>query len=78
MAEPDDELVSLVGGAPHFLALLTPAGVVLEASEAGCREAGLRRDRLIRRPIWDGGPWAGNASLGAEMRARVRAAVEGR
>jgi PAS domain S-box-containing protein len=56
----------------HFVGLLSPDGVLLEANAAALQAGGLTRDDVVGRPFWDAHWW----SHSADSRERLRAAID--
>jgi serine phosphatase RsbU (regulator of sigma subunit)/PAS domain-containing protein len=56
----------------HFVGLLSPDGVLLEANAAALQAGGIARDDVVGRPFWEAHWW----SHSAETRQRLRDAIE--
>lgn len=60
-----------------FVAVLTPAGEVLEANRAPLEAAGLTLDEVRGRPFWDCAWWAHDAAIQARVRHACARAAKG-
>lgn len=66
------EALTALDNVGHFVGLLTPDGILLEANAAALRAGGITRDEVIGRPFWEA-PWW---SYSPEAQQRVRQAIE--
>ena len=66
------EALTALDNVQHFVGLLSPQGVVLEANRAALDAGGLLRAHVVGRPIWETAWW----SHSEEARDRLRAAVQ--
>jgi PAS domain S-box-containing protein len=61
----------------HFMALLTPAGELVEVNRAALEFGGLTLDEVLGRPFWETGWWQGSPREQARLRASVGTAAAG-
>ncbi|HVY39183.1 MAG TPA: PAS domain-containing protein [Polyangia bacterium] len=61
----------------QLIALLDPAGRILEVNETALAFAGARRQQVEGRPLWDAPWWAHSATMREELRAAVQAMAAG-
>ncbi len=66
------EALTALNNVGHFVGLLTPDGILLEANATALRAGGLVRDDVVGRPFWEAHWW----SHSPESQQRLREAVE--
>jgi serine phosphatase RsbU (regulator of sigma subunit) len=66
------EALTALDNVGHFVGLLSPDGILLEANAAALRAGGISRDDVVGRPFWEAHWWAHSP----ESQQRLRDAVE--
>ena len=61
----------------QLVAILSPAGIVLEANQRSLDFSGLQRDQVIGREFWETPWWTHSPELQQRMRHAIQAASEG-
>ena len=67
-----EEALTALDHMGHFVGLLTPDGILLEANTAALSAGGIARDDVVGRPFWEAHWW----SHSAESQQRLRDAIE--
>jgi len=61
----------------QFMSLLTPEGIVLEVNETVLKFAGVRRETVVDRPLWEAYPWSISRETTERLGEAVRRAAAG-
>ena len=73
----ETQVAAMLDGAFLFIALLTPAGLVLEFHQSALRFAPLGPDLVLGRPLWDTPAWTHDAPQRERLRAAIGVAASG-
>ncbi|HEY0969410.1 MAG TPA: diguanylate cyclase [Gemmatimonadales bacterium] len=79
-AGDDDDrrrLRALFDGVTHFVGLLTPDGIALEANRAALELVDARRDEVLGRPFWETPWWPRDPARQEGLHGALRAAAAG-
>ena len=52
------EALTALDNMGHFVGLLSPDGILLEANATALRAGGVTRDDVVGRPFWEGAWWS--------------------
>ena len=66
------EALTALDNMGHFVGLLSPDGILLEANATALRAGGVTRDDVVGRPFWEAAWW----SYSSESQERLRDAIE--
>lgn len=61
----------------HFIGLLTPNGILIEANQAALEFSGLTSEAVINQPFWDAPWWSTLPTIQAQIRHAIAQAATG-
>jgi len=73
-----ERLATLIDALPTFVGLCTPEGIITEANEATVAAAGVVREALVGRPLWEAPWWRDLPEARRRVHDAVMVAQEGR
>ncbi len=77
IAEREAHVRSILDNTQAFIGLLSVDGTLLEANSPALKAAGVTRDRVIGRKLWDAGWWAQDAREVARLKDAIARAAKG-
>jgi PAS domain S-box-containing protein len=77
LAESQRRFRGIFDSALQFMALLTPAGTVVEVNETALAWSQITRPDIVGNPFWLAAPMRGNPALQAAIKAGIRGAAAG-
>ncbi|MFP5321126.1 MAG: PAS domain-containing protein, partial [Acidimicrobiia bacterium] len=73
-----ERLARLIDALPTFIGMCTPDGIITEANQATLAAAGVRREDVVGRPLWEADWWRLDRTVRRRIHDAVVLAQEGR
>ncbi len=71
------EALTALDNMGHFVGLLSPDGILLEANATALRAAGITRDDVVGRPFWEAHWWSYSPGSQQRLREAIESARDG-
>ncbi|MBD2560219.1 MULTISPECIES: PAS domain S-box protein [Nostoc] len=77
LSENEQKFRAIFNQTIHFIGLLQPDGIVLEANQTALEFAGITRKEVVGKPFWEGKWWTISPKTQAQLKTAIASAANG-